>query len=91
MNRIGSLLPTMVIGFIQGNDVRILDMQSDSISLQSCSPVQDGCTLTISFFDVKKYGYDEFIIKDCKILDIITDEFSYFYKLKAGIFINKSQ
>lgn len=72
------------IGFIGDKDVRILSAQKDEIVFESPEQIEDNFLLKMQIFNIKSHDYNEFLLENCKILDVEIKPFSFIFKIRIG-------
>ncbi len=79
-------LPTvpsqLVIGFINGSAVRVLEIDGCALSLESEEPTVGPLDLLLAVFNYKEYSFDRFEFRQCDVLDSRQDGFSYIYRIQ---------
>jgi hypothetical protein len=77
--------PLMAIGFIEGQDYRILKICGDEITFESDEQIEDVDVLEVSIFNLTRSEYQAFRFTDCELLQLKQREFSCTYTLKVDI------
>jgi|GEM_PF-924559 hypothetical protein len=78
-------LPAMAIGFLKGNDLRILGIDENVVVFENPDLIEDSLlTIKIALFDFKSYDYKEFILEDSIITNQERRRFLYIYECKIG-------
>lgn len=75
----------MAIGFIGGQDYRILKISGDEITLESDEQLAEVDGLEVSLFNLTRSEYQTFRFTDCELVQFQKREFSCTYTLKVDL------
>lgn len=74
---------TIVIGFYNGNDVKILDIKDNLITFETSDKViENKISMMFLIFNFNTYDYDEYNVENCELIDSQLLEFSVVYTIK---------